>query len=177
MGYTEQEKVEEFKNIRDFLDSVEIAAEVLEKGMGVETATLLISLPSKEELPEDEELTEDQLHIATGYLLDLDDSEDKVAKYLLFYSQIRVDLSAMKTEEVLVMLNELNRKVRVGHYFIGRLEENGPLTVQYRATVTGPADAPFDEGVVADTILEMGVGYDVAKGALMMANEDCKNRG
>lgn len=34
--------------------------------------------------------------------------------------------------------------------------------LQYRVMVSGAEDQPLDEGVVADALLEMGVGYDIA---------------
>ena len=54
------------------------------------------------------ELTEEDLHLAAGYLLNLDDM------------------------------------------------------LQYRVTVAGAEGEPLDEGIVADVLLEMGVGYDAA---------------
>ena len=48
--------------------------------------------------------------------------------------------------------------------------------VQYRIMVSGVPEEPFDEGLVADAILEMGTGYDVALGALKKANDE-KKRG
>lgn len=177
MAFTNQEKIEEFTRLRDFLESVEVASEVIPKGEMAEDTTLLVCLPGTDELAEDEEPTAEKLHVAAGYLLDLGESEKRLAKYMLFYTQIPADTSHMKVEEVLLMLNELNRTVRVGHYFLGKTEENQPLMVQYRATVTGVDGEPFDEGIVADTILEMGVGYEVAREALNQANEECKNRG
>ena len=42
--------------------------------------------------------------------------------------------------------------------------------------MSGVPEEPFDEGLVADAILEMGTGYDVALGALKKANDE-KKRG
>lgn len=176
MAYTDQEKMEEFTRLRDFLESVEVAAEVIPKGELSEETTLLVCLPGTEPWEEEEEPTVENLHVAAGYFLDLDDSEERLAKYLLFYTQIPADLSAMEVSEVLALINELNSTARVGHYFLGKAEENQPLQVHYRATVTGVDQQPFDEGIVADTILEMGVGYEVAKEAFGIANEECKSR-
>ncbi len=39
--------------------------------------------------------------------------------------------------------------------------------MQYRATVTGVSGEAFDAGVVADTILEMGMGDDLMKEMLL----------
>ena len=54
--------------------------------------------------------------------------------------------------------------IQVIRHFIYTGQE--PL-VQYRATVTGVSGEPFDAGVVADTILEMGMGYDLMKEMLL----------
>ena len=42
--------------------------------------------------------------------------------------------------------------------------------------VSGMPEEPFDEGLVADAILEMGTGYDIALGALRKANDEMKSR-
>ena len=62
---------------------------------------LLVSLPSIEEYPDDREATEADLHLAAGYLMDLDDTDQRLCKYLLFYSQIIVDLSSFERTEIL----------------------------------------------------------------------------
>lgn len=41
---------------------------------------------------------------------------------------------------------------------------------------SGHAGGAFDEGLVADAILEMGTGYDIALGALRKANDEMKSR-
>ena len=177
MSFTEQEKLEEFHRLKEFLDSIEVAAEVIPKSENVEDVTLLVCLPDGSEIPEDHELTYEDLHMAAGYLLDLDDAEERLAKYMMFYSQISADMSSMTMAEVVLLLNEMNRTVRVGHYFLGQSEKNEPMMVHYRATVMCPGDESFDEGVVADTLLEMGVGYEAARQMIIQANEECKNRG
>jgi len=175
MAYSEQEKIEEFQRLREFFDSVEIASEVLPKGKFADDVCFLVSLPSVEDM-DDENIDPEDLHIAAGYFLDMDDTENSLAKYLIFYTQIAADISCMSVPEILLLLNESNRTVRVGHYFYGKVEGKDEYMVQYRATVTGVEDQPFDEGIVADTIVEMGVGYDVMKGALEEANEECRNK-
>jgi len=123
-----------------------------------------------------ENVDPEKMHVASAYLLDLDDTEMRLAKYLLLYAQIQVDISEMNTAEVLLLLNELNRTIRVGHYFLSKVEDVAVPMVQYRATVMAPEGEHFDGAIVADTILEMGVGYDIVKEALMQANEECKRR-
>ena len=99
--------------------------------------------------------------------MDLDDTGKSLARYLIFYSQIRVKLENPDEQCILKMVNFMNRTSRVGHYFYGSAEEGQEPLVQYRATVTGVSGEPFDAGVVADTILEMGMGYDLMKEMLL----------
>ena len=74
------------------------------------------------------------------------------------------------------MLNELNRRVRLGCFFLGPVDGQETEGVQYRMMVSGVPEEPFDEGLVADAILEMGTGYDTALGALRKANDEMKSR-
>ena len=98
MSYTDQEKMQEFERLKDFLESLDMAAEILPKGNVLDDIILLVSLPSIEEYPDDREATEADLHLAAGYLMDLDDTDQRLCKYLLFYSQIIVDLSSFESE-------------------------------------------------------------------------------
>ena len=162
MSYTDQEKMQEFERLKDFLESLDLAAEILPKGNVLDDIILLVSLPSIEEYPSDRETTEADLHLAAGYLMDLDDTDQRLCKYLLFYSQIIVDLSSFERTEILENINQLNRNVRMGHYFYGPADGKEEEMLQYRVMVSGAEDQPLDEGIVADALLEMGVGYDIA---------------
>ena len=162
MSYTDQEKMQEFERLKDFLESLDLVAEILPKGNVLDDIILLVSLPSIEEYPSDREATEADLHLAAGYLMDLDDTDQRLCKYLLFYSQIIVDLSGFERTEILENINQLNRNVRMGHYFYGPADGKEEEMLQYRVMVSGAEDQPLDEGVVADALLEMGVGYDIA---------------
>ena len=174
MGFDEQQKLEELEYLRDFLNDIEIASEVIPRNQMLEESTLLVCLPSVEEVMEGAEVVPEKMHVATAYVLDLDEAEKRLAKYLLFYTQIKADISAMNATEVILLLNDLNRTVRVGNYFYGDVDGEELPMVQYRATITGVEGEYFDGGLVADIILEMGVAYDMAKNALQQANEKCK---
>ena len=177
MAFSEQQKIEELQRLRDFLDEVEIAAEVLPKGTFGDEIVMVVALPTHDEEFNAEEFSPDQIDAASIMMLDLDDNEKRLAKYLLIYTQIDVDLSKMTVAEAILLLNDLNRTVRIGHYFLAEKEEGGPQVVHYRATVAGVEEEPFDEGIVADAILEMAIGYDYAKHAFRLVNEELKNRG
>lgn len=174
MGFSEEKIEEELNYIRDFLEDFEIAAEVLPKGKLIDQTTLMICLPSveDEEDEEEEEIDYRKLHIAYAYMLDLAEEEERLAKYLLIYTHVRVDSTDLSEEEMLSLLNDLNAVVRIGHFFYGEVEGEEQPVVQYRMMVAGAVDQPFDEGIVADAILEMGVGYDMAKEMIRRANEE-----
>ena len=172
---TQEKKREEFQKLKDFLDEVEIVAEIAEKGKLFEDTVLLVSLPTAEELTEDRELTEEELHLAAGYLMEPEEKERRLTRYLMFYTRIYADLSELTRAEVLSMVNELNRKVRIGNYFLGPMD-GGEEAVQYRIMMAGIPGEPVDEGLVADTLLEMGNAYDVAAGALKKANDEMRRR-
>ena len=123
MSYTDQEKMQEFERLKDFLESLDLAAEILPKGNVLDDIILLVSLPSIEEYPSDREATEADLHLAAGYLMDLDDTDQRLCKYLLFYSQIIVDLSSFERTEILENINQLNRNVRMDIIFMDRQME------------------------------------------------------
>ena len=106
MSYTDQEKMQEFERLKDFLESLDMAAEILPKGNVLDDIILLVSLPSIEEYPDDREATEADLHLAAGYLMDLDDTDQRLCKYLLFYSQIIVDLSSFERTEILENIDQ-----------------------------------------------------------------------
>lgn len=137
MSYTDQEKMQEFERLKDFLESLDLAAEILPKGNVLDDIILLVSLPSIEEYPSDRETTEADLHLAAGYLMDLDDTDQRLCKYLLFYSQIIVDLSGFERTEILENINQLNRNVRMGHYFYGPADGKEEEMLQYRVMVSG----------------------------------------
>lgn len=166
MAYRDEEKRTELERIAAFLGSVEIPAQVLAKGPYVPESSLLICLPSAEEFAEEltEENAQELLHMATGNLVDVGEAGSPIAKYLSLYSQIRADLAGLEELDILRLINEMNRAIPVGHFFYG--EENGQMMIQYRAAIMGDAAEPFEEGIVANAILEMGIGYDRMKEAV-----------
>ena len=163
MAYSDQEKREELVYLADFLNSVEIAAKVLEKGPYSEEISLLISLPTAED---QENLTAenaaDKLHLAVGHLLPLEEEEARIIKYLSLYTQIRVGTGDLSELEILKLVNEMTCRVRVGSFYYGP-GDAGESMIQYRAMVMGLAEEHLDGGVAAETILEMGIGYDQMK--------------
>lgn len=175
MAYTEEEKKEELKRLAEFLNSVEIPAEVLEKGPYAAAVSLLISLPTVEDQADlTEENAAEKLHLATAHLVDLE--EPAMVKYLSLYTQVRADAGVLSESELLSLINEINQGVRVGHFYCSRVE-TGERMVQYRASVMGAAELPLDEGVAASAVLEMGIGYDHMKSVLTESAHSEKREG
>ena len=92
------------------------------------------------------------------------------------YNRIALDVASISIKHVRVDENGRYKEEMDSHL-------NSVLTLDANTDQTGRAliqDAVmsmFDEGVVADVLFEMGTSYEIAKEALMMANEKCKNRG
>ncbi|MBS6397846.1 MAG: hypothetical protein KH452_11975 [Clostridiales bacterium] len=172
MRYSEKEKRKELEVISEFLDSVEIASEIVPKGKLFSDVSLLVCLPSIEELPDEiETASMEQVHLASLCFGDLDEEDQRISKYLSFYSQIHTEMKTLDEETVLRLVNQMNQRVRFGHYFYGEVEGSEEKLVQYRATLVCAAEDQMDESVVANMILEMGVGYDMMKEALKEAAE------
>lgn len=174
MAYTEEAKKEELERLAEFLNSVDIPAEVLDKGPYAAEISLLISLPTVED---QEDLTEEnaaeKLHLATANLVDLEEPE--TVKYLSLYTQVRTDTGRLSEQRILQLINEINQMVRVGHFYCSRME-TGEQMIQYRASVMGAPGVPLDEGVTASVVLEMGIGYDHMKAAVKERSEAAGGR-
>ena len=80
---------------------------------------------------------------------------DALNDYAMLEAAAREDLNA-RAIRVSAVLNPV--KLVITNYPDGKEEE----MLQYRVMVSGAEDQPLDEGTVADALLEMGVGYDIA---------------
>ena len=118
---TIEKKIRDLEQLKKELEELDLAAEVLTPGTIAEDATLLVCLPSVDEVPDDlDDIESEDLHLASGMLVDLDDTGKSLARYLIFYSQIRVKLENPDEQCILKMVNFMNRTSRVGHYFMVR---------------------------------------------------------
>ena len=131
-------KIRDLEQLKKELEELDLAAEVLTPGRLAEDATLLVCLPSVDEVPDDlDDIESEDLHLASGMLVDLDDTGKSFARYLIFYSQIRVKLENPDEQRILKMVNFMNRTSRVGHYFYGRR----------RAGAAGAVSGNSDRGI------------------------------
>lgn len=173
---SEKEKDRELQEICDFLIELDFDASVLPKGPWADQDCLIVELPT-EEGPvweeEDEEPPED-LPIAAGYLAQLDpDSEDQLTKYLMLYFVMPKDLKQLDEGMILRTLNDRNRCLRMGSFFYGEIQgKNGPeMHIHYRLAIGASTDGGFDEGVVGEAIIEMGMYYDMMLDSLKQWEE------
>ena len=158
---TEHDRKKEFEHIKEFLDALDVAADIAETGADQGQTCLLISLPTEIENWKEEYQTD--LHLATGYLFQLSDDEDQLTKYLMLYMPVKVDLRDVDELELLRLVNELNRKMRIGTCFYGTEENTGRVLLQVKWLIGGRVDVFLDEGVVCEAVFELGALYDQLK--------------
>ena len=164
---SEQHKKEELKHMKEFLEEIEVAAEVLESGNLVEETCLMICLPTwKEDWKEEMEDQED-LHFASGYLMQLGEEDEQLTKYLALYMPIQVDLTGISREKVLEFVNTVNLSLPLGTCFYAENPSDGRMMIHVKYMIGGYVEEFLDEGVVCETVLEMGYAYDTLKEQLL----------
>ncbi|MDO4260624.1 MAG: hypothetical protein Q4C82_00970 [Eubacteriales bacterium] len=167
---TEKERQEELEHISELLNGLELPAEVMTAGGMFDQSSLLIGLPTEEDIDWDKPLEElpNDLHVAAGYLIQLDaESEDQLTKYFMLYAQVLVDLTGVDELEILRTVNQMNQEIALGTFFYADTTDlQGGVQgrrVQFRHSIGIPDDGEWDEGVLGETILEAGVYYDIMK--------------
>ena len=163
---SKEQKNQELVEIKDFLNELDFAAAILPSGPWAEQDSLLIHLPTDAEVEWDSEDLPDNAYIAVGNLLQLDEEDERqLTKYLMFYFMLPEIIVQGKEAEALMIVNEMNQIIRMGSFFFG--EGQGPDGVnnyiQYRLTIGASTEDSFDEGVVGEAIIEMGMYYDIVK--------------
>ena len=162
---TERDRIEEFENIQEMLNTLEVAAKILEAGPNLEESCMLISLPTNVEDWE-EEYKED-LHIATGYLIQMGEEENQQTKYLMLYMPVQVDLTSVDELVLLKLANELNQTLPVGACFVGKDKNSERVLLQIKCFIGGYVEEFLDEGVVCEAVFELGSIYDRLKEQLL----------
>lgn len=166
---TERDRVEEFENLKEVLDELEVAAEIIPSGEGLEQSCLLICLPTGTEDWEEEYKTD--LHIASAYLIQLDEDESQLTKYLMLYMPIQVDLKGADDLAILRLVNEVNQEISFGTCFYGKEPTTDRMLLQIKWLIGGAVDSFLDEGVICETIFELGGIYDRLKERLLELSE------
>ena len=162
---TEQDRIEEFQNIKDVLDKLDIAAEILKPREGQPQSCLMVSLPT--DIEDWEKEYETDMHMAVCNLIQLDTEEAQQTKYLMIYSAVMVDMSGVDELGIYRFLNEANRNLKVGTCFFGEDLNDGRKLVQLKWMIGGYVDEYLDAGVVGEAILELGNTYDTLKEQLL----------
>lgn len=158
---TEKDRIKEFENIKEILSRLDIAAEILKAGERLEESCLLLSMPTNMEDWRAE--FEEDLHLATGYLVQMGEEEEQQTKYLMLYMPIQVDLSGCDELEILRFANKTNETLPVGTCFCKEDEESGRMLLQIKCIIGGYVDEFLDEGVVCEAVYELGYAYDRLK--------------
>lgn len=172
---TEQHRIDEFKHIKEFLEEIEVAAEVLEQGNMVQETCLMICLPTWNEDWKEEMEEEADLHFASGYLMQLGEEDEQLTKYLVLYMPIQVDLTGISREKALEFVNTVNLSLPLGTCFYAENPSDGRMMIHVKYMIGGYMEEYLDEGVVCETVLEMGYAYDTLKEELLELVKDDGN--
>ena len=158
---TKEEKNQEIEALRTCLDELQFASAILPEGPWADQKGLLVELPGDEdaewkagEIPED-------ARIAAAYIMQLDEEEDQLTKYLLFCVVFPFTIGVEDEVKCLKLVNEMNSQIRMGSFYLEEDAAKEGYQVQYRLAVGAVADEPFDEGLVGEAILEMSLYYDL----------------
>ena len=161
---SKEQKNQELVEIKDFLNELEFAAAILPSGPWAEQDSLLVQLPTDKEIDWKSDDLPDNAYIAVGNMLQLDEKDDRqLTKYLMFYFMLPEVVAQGKELEALQIVNEMNQIVRMGSFFFGEGQgaEGVNNYIQYRLTIGTSTEGSFDEGVVGEAIIEMGLYYDI----------------
>lgn len=161
----EEEKKQEFENLKEILASLQIASEIMQKGDLVPETCLLITLPTTMKNWEEEYKTD--MHMASAYLMQMDELDEQQTKYMMIYSQIQVDLADVPLAKIYPFLNLWNRYSAVGTYYVGEDPGTGKLLVHMKGIIGGGVEGFIDEAVICETIYELGYKYDEIKAELL----------
>ncbi len=163
MAYlTLEQKQEELEALVDFLEDIDIAAEVMDAPEEEDDKLILVEFPGGDgpaKTPEELE------RVLVGRIMQTPDEDEVYTKYLLLYTQVAVDVADKDELAVLRLVNDLNRTALVGSFFYSKEALDDECKIQYKVMIPSADDVPFDEGVVGETIINCGIMYDEAKEA------------
>lgn len=165
---TKEEKNKEIEALRNCLDELEFASAILPEGPWADQKGLLVELPGDEEIEwKDGEIPEN-VRVAAAYIMQLDDEEEQLTKYLLFCFELPQTIGDATELRALKMINELNQQIRMGSFYLddSRMEEVG-RKIQYRLAVGASTEAEFDEGLIGEAVIEMSLYYDLMEEKIM----------
>lgn len=159
---TKKEKEKDLIAVRDFLNELDFAAALLPDGPWADQKGLILLLPTDAEMDwKEDELPEDAPY-AAAYLMQLDqEEENQMTKYLLFYFMLPQKIEDRVAGQALELVNRMNQQIRMGCFYLGKDQVSEEKCIQYRLTVGNAADAPWDEGVIGEALIEMGLYYDL----------------
>lgn len=168
---TRKERIDILNGIKDFLNDIDITTEVVDTKAKNDPPMLIAFMETSDEsVWAGDELPEDP-HAASIQVLQFgkegDDDDDLFTKYLLMYFEIMVPLEDISELEVLRLINKVNASLPIGHFFYSQEPGDDAPAVHFKAMIGADTDEEFDEGVVGETIITMGIIYDDMKEQLL----------
>lgn len=167
-----EDKRKELEVICDFLNNLEFPAAILPEGPWAEESSLLVELPIEEEVDWNGEEFPEDAPIAAAHILQLSEEEKQLTKYLVFYFMLPEGIGEDKEAEALKLVNTMNQQIRMGSFFYGESQGKNGLEnhIQYRLSIGVSTDEMWDEGVVGEALIEMGLYYDLMQEEISKRN-------
>ena len=158
---TTEQKNQEIEALRICLDELQFASAILPEGPWADQKGLLIALPGEDDVEWTGTDIPEDARIAAAYIMQLDEEEDQLTKYLLFCVVFPFTIGVEDEVKCLKLVNEMNSQIRMGSFYLEEDAAKEEYQVQYRLAVGAVVDEPFDEGLVGEAILEMSLYYDL----------------
>lgn len=157
--------------IKDFLNDIDITTEIIDTQDENDPPLLLAFMETSDESVWAGEELPDDPHAASIQVIQFakenDADEDVFTKYLLLYFEVIVSLEGVDEISVLKLINDVNSSIPIGHFFYSQESGDSSPAVHFKATIGADTDEEFDEGVIGETIITMGIIYDDMKEKLL----------
>lgn len=156
------EIMEEFTNLKEYVDELKFVAEIIEENEVVEIPTLAILIPY-----ENSERVKYQIYCN---FLSLDEEDAEFTKYLHMYSELDLVGPTIPEIEIYKAINVLNGYLTIGSLLYKEKTKDQPAKIQYRYTLANTIDSLVDEGAFCEslflTITNLGVVENVMSDVL-----------
>lgn len=162
---TEKQMDDQLERLKAMLNELEFEAETLLRNPLLDRPTLLINLPSEEELRIDDEGLPENLHIAVGTLTHLgDEPEDADTKYLMLIMLMQADVEGIEEIRLYQLVNEMNTIARLGNFAYGDFSNGSEalkVPFRYQLLLGTPADGFWEKKTLENSLIEMALYYDM----------------
>lgn len=137
----ENEILNEFLQLAEFLNDIDWITEIHEKSEELPMTLLTASLPMSDDDPMD----------FVCSFIPLEDVE--FSKLMQIFTRIPIDISAISISDTMKIINAFNTLCALGGFLYDTKLSVPCISMKY--TVIGSEEEPFDEGIIAESLLMM----------------------